>query len=269
MTKTELLTRFASDEENRLMLARLLDKAEVARTRNIPAHTPFLSQGDQALATQALAAAGHPPHLFYGGYGEAQRRVCVFFPDWVEFDEGDEAPPMGVEDPLAAIETPIPPESGLSHRDFLGSMMALGITRDLLGDILVGEEKCQVVLLRKALPILLTQWSEVGRYPAKPREIPLDALEPVEAKVTVRTETFQSLRFDAVAAAAFNLPRAKAASLISGGKLELDHQPCEKPDRLLQEGDVLTGRGFGKAVLKRVLGQSRKGRIMAEIEKYQ
>lgn len=264
MTKAELIDRFADGEEQRILLARVLDKAELARSRSIPAHTHFLSAGEQAAARQLLASGGYRRHQFYGGFEGAERAVCVFLPDWQEeFIPGDE------DDPLAAIETPIPPGSGLTHRDFLGSMMGLGLTRDLLGDILVGKEKCQVVLLRRSLPILLSQWSEVGRYPAKPREIPLSALEPVAPKIAVVRDTFQSLRFDAVSAAAFGLPRSRAASLISGGKLLLNHQVCEKPDRILAEGDVLTGRGLGKCVLRSVTGQSKKGRIMVELEKYQ
>lgn len=264
MTKTELLTRFSTDEESRVLLGRVLDKAEAARTRGVPAHTQFLSAGEQAAAKQLLAAGGYDRYQFYGGFEGAERTVCLFLPDWQE-----EFLPGGEDDPLAALETPIPEGSGLTHRDFLGSMLGLGLSRELLGDILVGESKCQVILLRKALPILLSQWSEVGRYPAKPKEIPLSALEPAAPKVTLVRDTFQSLRFDAVAAAAFGLPRSRAAGLISGGKLLLNHQVCEKPDRLLTEGDVLTGRGLGKCVLRSVTGQSKKGRIMVELEKYQ
>lgn len=264
MTKAELIDRFAAGEDQRILLARILDKAELARSRSIPAHTPFLSAGEQAAARQMLAAGGYSRFCFYGGFEGAERAVCVFLPDWQEeFVPGDE------DDPLAAIETAFPSGSGLTHRDFLGSLMGLGLTRELLGDILVGDGKCQIVLLRQSLPILLSQWCEVGRYPARPRSIPLSGLEVIPPNVTLLRDTFQSLRFDAVAAAAFGLPRSKAASLISGGRILLNHQVCEKPDRNLAEGDVLTGRGLGKCVLRSVTGQSRKGRIMVELEKYQ
>lgn len=263
MTKTELLTRFAPDDQSRIALARLLDKAELTHTRDVPSHTPFLSSAEQALAQNLLAAAGHPRCLFYGGYPEPSRAVCLFLPSWQE-----DFTPGGEDDPLAALELPLPPGSSLTHRDFLGAMMGLGITRELVGDILVGEDACQVVCLRSALPILLSQWSEVGRYPVRPRELPLSQLRPVEARVEERHETFQSLRFDAVAAAAFRIPRSRAALLISGGHLLLNHLPCAKPDRLLREGDVLTGKGLGKCVLAQVAGQSRKGRTVVTLRRY-
>lgn len=262
--KTKLLDHLAPDETSRLSLARLLDQLEQCRRRSIPTHSHFLTDGEQKLAERAVAAAGgEAAHLFYGGYEGAQRQACLFLPDWQE-----DFTPGGEDDPLSAVETPLPREGKLTHRDFLGALMGLGMTRDVLGDILVGEESCQVVCLKSVLPVLLDQWSEAGRYPVSPRQIPLAELRAVESRVLRRTETFQSLRFDAVAAAGFGLSRAKAASLISSGRLLVNHLPCAKPDRILEEGDSLTGKGLGKCTLTKVNGLSRKGRILAEMERY-
>ncbi len=259
MNKTEILAHVAVDDASRIALARVLDKAELARTRNVHAHSQFLTDGEQRLAQRALEAAGCRDYDLWGGYPGAERKVCRFWPDWAEAGE----------EPLAAVEVTAPQGAALSHRDYLGSMMGLGLTRDVLGDLLVTEGRCQVVCLRSALPVLLSQWTQAGRWPVQVRELPLAELEPGERGGTLRRETFQSLRFDAVAAAGFGLSRAKAAGMIAGGKIQLNHLPCLKPDKLLEEGDSLTARGFGKCVLVRVTGASRKGRIMAELERYE
>ncbi len=264
MTKAELLSRFAVDEESRMTLARVLDKADYARARNIPAHSQFLTDGEQRLAQQALAAVRCPRYEFWGGYATAERKVCLFLPDWAEGLE-----PGGEDDPLAAVEVTAPQDAKLSHRDYLGSMMGLGLARETVGDLLAAPGRCQAVCLRSVLPTLLTQWAEVGRYGVRVRELSLSQLEPGQSDVKVRRETFQSLRFDAVVAAGFNISRAKAASLISSGRVLLNHLPCAKPDKLLEPGDSLTCKGLGKCVLARVTGESRKGRIMAEMERYQ
>lgn len=282
MTKTELLTRFAVDEESRMTLARVLDKAEHAQARNIPAHSQFLTDGEQRLADQVLAAVRCPRYQFWGGYEGAERKACLFLPDWAEeFQAG------GEDDPLAAVEVTVPTDAKLarhipggsaeagstgprlSHRDYLGAMMGLGLSRDGLGDILITPAGCQAVCLKSVLPTLLTQWTEAGRHTVKVREIPLSQLTPGESDVKIRRETFQSLRFDAVAAAGFGISRAKASSLIAGGRILLNHLPCAKPDKILEAGDSLTGKGLGKCVLARVTGESRKGRIMVEMERYQ
>ena len=259
MNKGDILAHVAVDDASRLTLARVLDKAEYTRLRNVPAHSQFLTDGEQILADKALTAAKIDRYEFWGGYKGAERKVCVFLPDWAE--ELD-------EEPLAAVEVTAPMGAKLSHRDYLGAMMGLGLTRDVAGDLLVTENRCQVVCLKSVLPVLLTQWMEVGKWTVRVREISLEEIEPGEDDVKIRRETFQSLRFDAVAAAGFGLSRAKASSLISGGRILLNHLPCTKPDRILEAGDSLSGKGLGKCVLARVTGESRKGRIMVEMERY-
>ena len=264
MTKTELLNKLARDGEERLLLARAMDKLELARTRSVPGHTGFLSPQERASVENLLGACGHPRHLFYGGFEGAERTVCAFLPDW-QSEEDFLADPEG---PVAAVEARFPAEAGLTHRDILGGLMGLGITREKLGDILVSEGKCQVLALREALPILLTQWESAGRWRLRPAEVPLDRLEVTPPEVKVIRDTVAALRLDAVAACGFSTSRAKAAELISAGRMSVNHRECLKGDRPVAQGDVLTCRGLGKCVVKEVLGQSRKGRIMLVLERY-
>ena len=265
MTKKELLDRCARDGEERVLLARALDKLELARERGIPAHTPFLSPGEQAALADLLAAWGHPRHLFWGGYPDAERRVCAFLPDWQE-EDGLLSDPEG---PLAALEAKFPAGAALGHRDILGALMGLGITREKVGDILLpGPGVCQVVVLRDALPILLSQWEGAGRWKVSLEAIPLDRLAPKPAQVKTIRDTVATPRLDAVLAAGFSLSRSRAAGYISAGKVAVNHRECLKSDKLVEEGDVLTCRGLGKCVVKEVPGQSKKGRTMLVLERY-
>ena len=265
MTKKELLDRFAHSGEERVLLARALDKLELAQNRGVPAQTPFLSPGEQASLSDLLSAWGRPRHLFWGGYPDAERRVCAFLPDWQEEDDLRSDP----EGPLAALEARFPPEAGLGHRDILGSLMGLGITREKLGDILLpGPGVCQVIALREALPILLSQWEGAGRWKVRLEAVPLDRLTPKPAQVKTIRDTVASPRLDAVLAAGFSLSRSKAAGYISAGRVAVNHRECLKSDRPVEEGDVLTCRGLGKCVVREVPGQSKKGRTMLVLERY-
>ncbi len=133
MTKKELLDRCAKSGEERVLLARALDKLELAQNKGVPAHTAFLSPGEAASVTDLLNAWGRPRHLFWGGYPGAERTVCAFLPDWQEEDDFLSDP----ERPLAALEASFPADASLGHRDILGALMGLGITREKLGDILL------------------------------------------------------------------------------------------------------------------------------------
>ena len=264
MTKTELLNKLAGDPEERLLLARIMDKMDLCRQRNVPAHTPFLSLGERKLAETLIAASGHPAHLFWGGYEGAERTVCAFLPDWMEPEVWTADP----ECPVTAAELAYPADGGLTHRDFLGSILGLGITREKLGDLLVGEGRCQVLLLRDMEKTLLTQLDQVGRQRVKVSRLdPSDIVVPEKTVKLVR-DTVATLRLDAVAASGFSTSRSKMADLISSKKVQLNGREVEKPDRAVAQGDVLVCRGLGKCVLKEVSGTSKKGRIMIEIERY-
>lgn len=265
MTKKELLDRCARSGEERILLARVLDKLELASERGVPAHTPFLSPGEQASITDLLNAWGRPRHLFWGGFDDAERRVCFFLPDW----QTEDSIPDDPDGPLAAVEAQFPSQASLSHRDILGSLMGLGLTREKLGDILLPEEnRCQVLVLRETMPILLSQWEGAGRYKLSLREIPLSALTLRPAQIKTIRDTVATARLDAVLAAGFSLSRSKASAYIAAGKVAINHRECLKPDKLVEEGDVLTCRGLGKCVVAEVPGQSRKGRTMLVLNRY-
>ncbi len=263
MNKTELLNKFSKDADERIVLARALDQMERAANRSIPCATQFLSPAQRAALEPLLAACGHPKHLFHGGYEGAERTVCVFLPDWQEPED------WTAEDELAAIEAAYPPTGAdLTHRDLLGGLMGIGLTREKVGDILVGDTAAQIVCLKEAAPIILSQFDQAGRYRLKLKEIPLAALSPAPAEVKLIHDTVSTLRLDAVLASGFSLARGKAADLVTTGRVSLNHRECLKPDKPVAEGDILTCRGLGKCVVKTVGGQSRKGRIIIEIERY-
>ena len=265
MNKKELLDRCARNGEERVLLARVLDKLELSQRRGVPAHTSFLSPGEQAAVTDLLNAWGRPRHLFWGGYPDSERNICVFPAGWQEPDDVLRDP----EGPLAAVQAKFPADASLTHRDILGALMGLGITREVLGDILLPEPGiCQVAVLRDAAPILLSQWEGAGRYKVSLSELPLDRLTPRPAQVKTIRDTVATPRLDAVTASGFSMSRGKAAGLIAAGKVSLNHRECLKVDRQVGEGDVITCRGFGKCVIKEAPGTSKKGRTFLVIERY-
>lgn len=264
MTKTDLLNRCARNGEERLLYARVLDKLEFHQKRGLLAHSPFLSPGEQLGVSAMLKLSGPCRHVLWGGFDDAERKICLFYPDWQE-PEDIYADPDG---PLTALEVTLPEAGNLSHRDILGSLMGLGITREHIGDILIEAGRCQVVVLSQSATILLSQWSGAGRYPLSPIQVPLSQIAPKPPQVATIRDTVQTLRLDAVTASGFSISRGKAADLIQSGRVNLNHQACVKPDRQVAQGDVLSCRGLGKCVVAQVLGQSKKGRTMLVLERY-
>ncbi|HPE16856.1 MAG TPA: YlmH/Sll1252 family protein [Oscillospiraceae bacterium] len=262
MDKTEILRRCAKNEDERLLAARILDQLDACLRKNVPTHTHFLSGGEQLVAERLLGAAGHPKSVFWGGFEGAERRVLFFLPDYLD------APPRGESSPIGGLRASFPPDAGLSHRDFLGAVLSLGITREKLGDLLVEEDCCHILLLRDVLPYLLENFEKSGRARLHLAEEDPAALTPPVPKTHTVRDTVATLRLDSVVASGFSLPRGRAAALVTSQKVTLNHAPCEKADRAVSEGDVITVRGLGKCVLREVGGTSRKGRICIVLERW-
>ena len=261
MDKKLLLDRAAKDGEQRVLLSRVLDKYEQAQTRNSPTHTAFLSPAEQAAATDLLAAAGiHSGFCFDGGAADTERRILFFLPDWQEEAEREEA--------IAALRCRFHESYTLSHRDFLGSLMAMGITREKLGDIFVDGHTATLFVSTDIVEYLCEQWSSVGRAAIRTERIALAEVTLPQRNVKEVRDTVSSLRLDAVLAAALSMSRAQASELIAAGKVQKNYREAAKADAAVAEGDVISARGYGKFELAEVGRLTKKGRTAILIRRY-
>ena len=261
MDRTTQLNKLAQTPEERIVLARAADQMEAAEQRNIPTHTQFLSPHERSLVEKLIAANGYPRAVFLGGYEEAERRVCLFLPDWMEEAQPEEAG-------ICALRAVWKDGRALTHRDFLGALMGMGIAREKVGDLLVGEGSCDIILLEEIKRFLLQSMESAGRSRLSLTEISLEEVQPPATEVKTIRDTVAALRLDAVASTGFSTSRSKMAEYISSGKVSLNWQECTKPDALVEEGDTISCRGLGKCRLTEVNGTSRKGRILIVMERY-
>ena len=223
--------------------------------------TGFLSPAEQ-YALRAWAPQAENQLLFHGGYPGAERQAGFFLPDWLEPDAFDPGEHLRAIECTARFGAP-------GHRDWLGALLGLGVSRDRLGDILVEGERAWVLCLPTVEPFLLLNLEKVGRWGVKARAVPLS--EVPEPKRETRTERFtvSSPRLDAVCAGVFRLSRAKAAEAIAAGLVSRNYAPCLKSDCPITPGDVLSLRGRGKANIADIdTRQTRKGRVFVTAEVY-
>ena len=159
-------------------------------------------------------------------------------------------------------------EDALTHRDLLGSLMALGLTRETLGDILVFPRWADVLATAPAAELLLSDWTDAGRVRLHTAPLPLTQLTPSQEKTKEIRDTVSSLRLDSVLAVGFSLSRGKAAEAVTSGRVQVNWTDCQKPDRPVAQGDTLTLRGLGKCVLEEVGHQTKKGRVFVTLKRY-
>ena len=264
MNKAELLKKYAREEDDRVPLAQVLDKLNaMERSDNVTA-TVFLTERQQVLTAQMLTELRCSAYTLFGGYEGAQRRAALFLPEWAtEGNMADYAPFAYIRAVWSEKTT-----AQIGHRDFLGALMGAGIRRDTVGDILPGENSCDLIVLRSVAPYLMQNLTSAGRAVLSLTEIEPGELLIPEREVKLIRDTVASLRLDSVVGAGFGLSREKAAALIRSGRVVLDGLACEKPDRTLSGGEVISARGFGKFRLMPDSHMTKKGRVGITIERY-
>ena len=264
MFKNEIVDRYTTDPDVKLVLVQILDKLNTAQQKNILTLTYFLNEQQRALAEILIRDYGNPPHVFLGGYEDAKRTILIFLPDYIE----QESIIQQSDEFISCIRANYSPIQSLTHRDFLGAIMATGIKREVIGDILVGNNSCDIIAVKDIAPYLETHFNQAGRAKIDITVIALNEINIPEEKTKTINDTVASLRLDSVVSSSFSMSREKAADAIRGGKVSLNHLECKKTDKSVDEGDRISLRGKGKAVLKQVNNTTKKGRLRIVIERY-
>jgi RNA-binding protein YlmH len=275
-TREEML-RSINKPEDKLVLAKLLDKAGFTAKTNKPAHSEFLDPHQTNLAERFLTSMDTCEYRLFGGFPGAERVIAAFYPDFLNEDEREEYN----ETILKVLEIKPNASGSLSHRDYLGALMSLGIRREVTGDIIVEAEKCSIVVLNDISAYIASNLFKVGNIGVNMAIIDIiDLSIPVTGcmgkqliksttsrEVTEIKTTVAALRLDSICAQAFGISRSKAAEFIKAGRVNLNWEMAENPDKLVREGDTISLKGKGRAILEKVGGKTRKDRLAISISK--
>ncbi len=247
-----------------LTVSKIEDKIRQCRDGYYVTATGLLDSHEQALARQVMMHAADVRTFLWGGYEGAERRMLVCVPSEIPMTNEEASDGL-----LAVLRVTRPAISReLSHRDYLGSILGLGIDRSVSGDILVRDDGADVIIIPEIADFLLEELVQVGRTHVSRELKPISELIIPEVRTQTIRDTVPSARLDSVIASAFKLSRSKASEAIRGGIVSVDHIECLKPDARVEEGAILVLKGKGKARLKEIGGESKKGRIWVIIEKY-
>ena len=156
----------------------------------------------------------------------------------------------------------------LTHAQILGTLLnQLGIRREFIGDILLGDEQTFVILDRRFGELAQSTVSKISRVPVSWKEHSLTHL-PLRTNQDVKSQQvlLSSLRLDKLVATAFKLSRSNALKLIESGQVKLDYKEVRQAGKVLEVGQLVSVRGFGRVRLKEFLGFSKQGKLKLDIE---
>lgn len=251
-----------NDKEIQQLKNRFRDLAERSYSRNIYTFTGFLGLAELDIFHRMEKELGYAGYTLYGGCEDADRKMIRF---------GEEVR-LGYEMPFPIVCIHIKPliarfADELSHRDFLGALMNLGIQRSTIGDIRAGEKEACLFCVDSIAPFICENLVQVRHTHVKctvtedMSEFPQE--EPVPVPIQV-----QSLRVDAVLAKVYNMSREKSLDLFRTGKVYVNGRLCENNSRLLKSSDTVNARGYGKFRIEGETGETRKGKLAIEVVVY-
>lgn len=273
------------DSEAKILEGRI---ADLVRSSEYEIKTSrFLTPAEQKTAFDTVKGAGAEGRcLFWGGVPGCERRLAVFVPEWAAPDvvlggafdsEREETLKEMISDGTAqeASEAVTPLEisgsaySELTHRDYLGALIALGIERDSIGDIIVEAPSSAIVFaLPGAAKLIEKELSSVGREKVTVKVCRLPEEFRVEKEFEAITDTVMSPRLDGIVKALCNISREDASKLVEQGDVSVNYAEMTKPDAEVVKGDILSVRGYGKFIYDGDRGVNRRGRLRIDARKY-
>lgn len=274
------ITAAVGDRDEELFVRRAAELA--SRAEYAPVLSDFLSPREQLL----FAASSDGKNAgFWGGAFSCDRRLAVLVPEWLENDsfvpvfsrEGEEFAQslmLGSDDDelknaIAVLEMRGSGYVKLTHRDYLGALLALGLKRSVIGDIEVSELfEARVFVLEKCADYIIQNLSSVGRDTVRVSRCELAADHELKRSFAPIVGTVASPRLDCMIAELASLSRSEAANEISSGNVELNYRTAARTDHTTNEGDIISVRGHGKYVLVAFGDLNRRGRIRFEAKKY-
>ncbi|WP_026675947.1 RNA-binding protein [Fictibacillus gelatini] len=229
----------------------VLEWKEYAMNRYAMKLTDFLDPRQQQIVTQIIGKDADVRLSFWGGSSYCERKRALIYPSYYEPEQSDYE--------VAAIEVHYPARFvTINHRDVLGAILNIGVKREKFGDILLEDEKIQLIVAREISDYVKMNLQKIGKATVKLFDI-------AESELIQKVETFEekegtvsSLRLDGVLAEVYNLSRSRVVPFIQQGKAKVNWKIIDEPSFQVEEGDYLSLRGFGRSKLIAVEGKTKK-----------
>lgn len=262
-------------KEEQIIYSHFNDLSILANKRNRPVFSAFLNLNEMELIYKLLENKGIPESVFkeyvviFGGYKDAERRMVCFLPETVykEVEEKDF--------PIECIKiSPINKKfcDALTHRDFLGTVMGIGIERNQIGDIIVKKDDTEgfctgyVFCCQDKAPLLL-DITKVCHTSVCAETINGEKLSLLQKYKDIHSSV-SSIRLDTIVAVAVKMSRSKCLYLVKDGNIHINGRLCTQSSKILCDGDIISIKGYGKYKIELSQSVTKKGRYHITVKQY-
>lgn len=246
----DFYTSHVQGDDYILKMKKILDNVEMVLNNHRLESTDFMDPYERYLAKSILNRFDDISYLEDGGLEESERKIMSIYPYY--FEHGD------IENKLSFLRIEYP-NAELSHKDFLGAILNMGITREKLGDLYVHDKHTFVIVKNEIKDYLLYNLTKISNIKVKIKEVQRVDLEAAEEEYKEVNNFVSSLRLDKVISTIYNLSRQNSLKLIKSDRIKVNFKPVNKPSIELEEGDLISAKGYGRSIFHSINGTSKKG----------
>ena len=245
------------EKEELILRNKFLDLARNAYFKNIVTHSTFLNLYEQTIFEMIQNELPNVKSIMFGGYSEAERKVVCFY--------CDEKPEFDMLEYIRVAPVNKKFADELTHRDFLGAIMNLGIERHIIGDICIVDNVAHIITLKSMADTIINELGTVKHTKVVLNKESIENLKTVN-RVEYKKINIPSERLDSVIGSIYNISRSKVNMYIDAGKVFINSRQSLSHSMKVKDGDIITVRGLGRAKFLGISLTSRKGRLFAETE---
>lgn len=253
--------------EEKLIIAKLLDKIKTSKKANKIVNTEFLSIYQKQIIQKKLNELGVKNYIFFGGYDEAEGQILIIYPEKFDLD----IVTKNLKNKIKVIKIKLPKEleGKYKHRDYLGAVMQVGLNRNRIGDIIVYSNKAYIIVLKENAEYLINYLSDLTKF--RKSKIQLIDYTDIEIK-PIEYEDFNilinSMRLDNFVSEIANISRSKAEEMLKQEKIYINSKVETKSSKAVKVKDIIVIRGKGKFMIDSITGKNKKEKIIVNIRKY-
>ena len=246
--------------DDRLICNRIMEAADNCYNRDIPVETDFLDLHKQTLFCSIIKDLPPVSYKVMGGYDLAERKLIQFLP----YEDYPAITPYTV---IRITPAQAKFSEKLTHRDYLGAILNLGIVRDKIGDIVINEDSVLLFCTNKIADFLMQNIVKIRNTIVRTEIIDVNDFEYSPRFEEIKG-TVASIRLDSVIALGFNSSRSHIISYIEEGKVAVNGKIITSNAYSIKEMDVISVRGLGKIRFINEIAGTKKGRLFVLIHKY-
>lgn len=251
------LTNHIKDIDLKNKMFKVIDKANSCLKHYDVKCTDFLNPYEIKNAIAILNSFNDIKYSVDGGYDNAERKVIFIYPYYMEYED--------IECPLEIVQV----EGNfkfkeISHKDYLGAILNLGIVREKIGDIIIHENFCQVVVTSGICDFLTINLNKVSRNKVIVKKISRDDTIPNSPNYKDISFTVSSQRLDCIISGLYNISRQDSLKYINGERVHVNYEKITSPSKEVEDNSLISVRGKGRSIIINVGEITKKGRIKVQ-----